>query len=68
MMEAGQGVPQNVNFAIQVALVLNFLSIKGITPKLDEPNVPQALPPSDVADKAKQFTVQVYCEGISSKP
>jgi S1-C subfamily serine protease len=68
MMEAGQGVPQNVNFAIQVPLVLNFLSIKGITPKLDEPNVPQALPPSDVADKAKEFTVQVYCEGISSKP
>jgi len=24
MMEAGQGVPQNVNFAIQVPLVVNF--------------------------------------------
>jgi serine protease Do len=68
MMEAGQGVPQNVNFAIQVPLVVNFLSIKGGIPKLDETGVPQALPPSDIADKAKQFTVQVYCEGISMKP
>jgi hypothetical protein len=36
MMEAGQSVPQNVNFAIQVLLVVNFLGIKGITSKLDQ--------------------------------
>lgn len=68
MMESGQGVPQNVNFAIQVPIVMNFLSIKGVITKVDEPNVPPALNPADIADKAKQFTVQVYCEGISSKP
>ena len=39
MMEAGQGVPQNLNFAIQVPLVVNFLSIKrrhsySISPRL----------------------------------
>ena len=66
MMEAGQSVPQNVNFAIQVPLVVNFLAIKGISSKLDQA-APQALFPSDIADKAKEFTVQVYCEVVSSK-
>jgi serine protease Do len=67
MMQAGDSVPQNVNFAIQVPIVLNFLSVKGVTPKLDRSGASQALTASDVADKAKQFTVQVYCEGASSK-
>jgi hypothetical protein len=62
MMQAGGGVPQNVNFAIQAPIVVNFLSSKGITPKLDSPNARPVLPSSDVADLAKDFTVQVYCE------
>ena len=68
MMAAGYGLPQNVNFAIQTPLVVNFLSTKGVTPKIAETTTPQPLPPSDIAKQAKQFTVQVYCEGISSKP
>jgi serine protease Do len=67
MMQAGDSVPQNVNFAIQVPIVLNFLSVKGVIPKLDKSDAPQVLPASDVADRAKQFTVQVYCEGVSSE-
>lgn len=67
MMQAGNSVPQNVNFAIQVPIVINFLSVKGVAPKLDAPGVDRTLPPSDVADIAKQFTVQLYCQGISSK-
>lgn len=68
MMKAGNSIPQNVNFAIQAPIVMNFLSIKGVPPKLHEPDAPQAMAASDIADKAKRFTVQVYCTGTSSKP
>lgn len=30
MMQVGGGVPQNVNFAIQAPIVVNFLSTKGV--------------------------------------
>jgi hypothetical protein len=63
MMKAGNGVPQNVNFAIQAPIVLHFLSIKGVKATLDSSDVAQTLSPSDVADIAKKFTVQIYCEG-----
>jgi serine protease Do len=65
MMQAGDSVPQNVNFALQVPIVLNFLSVKGVTPKLEKSDASQVLSASDIADNAKQFTVQVYCEGVS---
>jgi len=64
-MQAGDGVAQNVNFALQVPIVLNFLSVKGVMPKLEKSDASQALSASDVAENAKQFTVQVYCEGVS---
>lgn len=57
MMQAGQGIPQDVDFAILAPIVVNFLSVKGPKPKLDEPSVPPILPAADIADKAKQFTV-----------
>jgi hypothetical protein len=61
MIEVANNVPQNVNFAIQSAIVINFLNIKGASPKLagTERNT---LAPPDVADVAKSFTVQVRCE------
>ena len=62
MVESHQDIPQNINFAIHVPIVVNFLSAKGVTPKLDSSDVTQNLPPADVADIAKKFTVQVYCE------
>jgi S1-C subfamily serine protease len=69
MMIAGSSVPQNVNFAIHAPVATNFLSIKGVEPKLLDTSsaAPQALSPSDVADMAKKFTVQVICEGASPK-
>jgi len=69
MMKVGNSVPQNVNFAIHAAVATNFLSIKGVKPELLDTSsaAPQALSPSDVADMAKKFTVQVYCEGVSPK-
>jgi serine protease Do len=63
----GKSVPQNVNFAIQPSMVINFLSVKGVTPNLDNSSTGAQRPPSEVADMAKKFTVQVYCQGISPK-
>src|SRR5215471_3735409 len=58
---------QNVNFAIQPSMVINFLSVKGVTPNLDNSSTGAQRPPSEVADMAKKFTVQIYCQGISPK-
>ncbi len=62
MMQGGGGVPQNINFAIQAPIVINFLTSKGVTPKMDSPETHRVLSASDVAELAKTFTVQVYCE------
>jgi hypothetical protein len=59
-------VPQNVNFAIQAPIVFNFLSTRDVTPKLDSTDAHREMPWSDVADLAKKFTVQVYCEAASA--
>jgi len=68
MMKAGNSVPQNVNFAIQAPIVTHFLSIKGVTPRLaTSSDASKTLSPSDVADIAKKFTVQVYCHAVSPK-
>jgi S1-C subfamily serine protease len=63
----GKSVPQNVNFAIQPSMVINFLSVKGVTPNLDNSSTGAQRPPSEVADMAKKFTVQIYCQGVSPK-
>jgi S1-C subfamily serine protease len=60
MIQIASNVPQNVYFAIQTAIVINFLVIKGISPTLAEKGR-KALEPADVADLAKAFTVQVRC-------
>jgi serine protease Do len=57
--------PQNVNFAIQPSLVMNFLSVKGVIPKYNTTGAQK--PAYEVCDIAKKFTVQVYCQGISPK-
>ena len=59
---------QNVNFAIQSPIVINFLSAKGVTPNLDNSSTGAQRPPSEVvADMAKKFTVQIYCQGVAPK-
>jgi len=54
-------IPQNVNFAIQSAIVVNFLTSKGLTPKIATDQA--RLEPFYIADAAKKFTVQVLCIG-----
>ncbi len=44
------------------ALVVNFLVVKGVSPKIADKGR-KTLEPADVADIAKAFTVQVSCEG-----
>ena len=56
---------QNVNFAIQPSMVINFLEAKDVTPKLDTPKAPRS--PSEVCEIAKKFTVRVYCQVIAPK-
>jgi S1-C subfamily serine protease len=57
---------QNVNFAIQPAIVMNFLAVKGVIANYTSSTGPQKSP-SDVADIAKKFTIHVYCDGIFPK-
>jgi serine protease Do len=64
MIEGGDSTPQNVNFAIQASMVTNFLSIKGISPKVSDLAEKRDLAPSEVADVAKKFTVQIFCQGV----
>jgi serine protease Do len=65
VMQVANSVPQNVNFAIQVPIVLNFLTVKGVSPKLDT-SQNAGLSTADVADIAKRFAVQLFCETGSS--
>jgi S1-C subfamily serine protease len=58
---------KNVNFAIQPSMVINFLLAKGVTPNLDNSSTGAQRPLSEVADMAKKFTVQIYCQGVSPK-
>jgi S1-C subfamily serine protease len=66
MMREGGDVPQNVNFAIQAPIVVNFLSAKGVSPKWDSSVAHGELPPADVADLAKKITVQVFCPAVAA--
>ena len=66
-MQTDRSVPQNVNFAIQSPIVMNFLSAKGVIPNLDNSSTGAQRPPSEVAEMAKKFTVQIYCKGVAPK-
>ena len=67
-MRTDRSIPQNVNFAIQSSIVINFLAMKSVTPNLDNSSAGAQRPPSEViADMAKKFTVQIYCQGAARK-
>src|SRR6516165_8838026 len=62
-----KSVPQNVNFAIQTPIVVNFLVSRGVSPDLDNSSTRAQRPPSAVCEIAKKFTVRVYCQGVPPK-
>ena len=66
MMKFADSVPQNVNFAIQAPIVVNFLSAKGQTSKSDDSIAHPNLAATEVADLANKFTVQVHCGATTS--
>ena len=51
---------QNVNFAIKTAIVLNFLEANSVVVSTT-PKSPAPSDPTEVAEIAKKFTVQVVC-------
>ena len=52
-------IPQNVNFAINTDAVRAFLDAQGFP--YDTANSDKQLPPADVADLARKFTVLIEC-------
>jgi S1-C subfamily serine protease len=67
MMRFAESVPQNVNFALQAPIVVNFLASKGHTAKSDNSVTHANLEPAQVAELANKFTVQVYCGETASE-
>ena len=61
VVAAQLSVLQNVNFAIQPSIVINFLEVKDVTPKSDTPKAPRSS--TEVCEIATKFTIQVYCQG-----
>jgi len=66
MIKVASDVPQNVNFAIQTPIIINFLSVKGVSPSLAG-NQRKTLDPADVANLAEGFTVQVMCQPTANQ-
>lgn len=54
-------LPQNVNFAIKSSVAKIFLAANGVSPIIDS-GPRRLLAPSDLADRAKAFTVFVRCQ------
>ena len=52
-------IPQNVNFAIKGSVAANFLEARGIRPQTAA--TAASLPISEVAARARAFTVKVEC-------
>lgn len=61
LVQARNIVPQNVNFAIKASTAAIFLDANGVKPSADRQTT--ALDTADIADRAKDFTVKVYCDG-----
>jgi serine protease Do len=63
VMQATSDIPQNVNFAIKASVAISFLEANNVQIGVSSPTA-NAVPldPSEVAEKAKQFTVQVICK------
>jgi serine protease Do len=67
VVAAQLSVLQNVNFAIQPSMVINFLEVKDVTLKLDTSSIGAQKAPSEVCEIATKFTVQIYCQGVPPK-
>jgi S1-C subfamily serine protease len=64
-LKASGSLPQNVNFAIHGDLAQRFLKANGIEPVTISPS--DALPPSEIAKRAKFYTYRLTCIKRASK-
>jgi serine protease Do len=53
-------IPQNVNFAIKASVAISFLEANNIATSPPSANS-SVLQPTEIANRAKQFSVQVAC-------
>jgi S1-C subfamily serine protease len=60
LAQVTQDMAQNINFAIKASIASNFLEVNNIATRA-APNA-ESLDPTEIADRAKQFTVQVTCK------
>lgn len=60
LAKATGDIPQNVNFALQESMLINFLRINGVEPTLA--GCQQPLSPSDTAQKLRGAVVQILAE------
>lgn len=58
-------IPQNVNFALKAEVARTFLDSKGISYQSAHSDV--QLPPADVGDIARPFTVEIECYAAPSE-
>jgi S1-C subfamily serine protease len=66
VLKAKGDLPQNVNFAIKASVARSFLEANGVKEATARPSATE-LPPADLADAVKQFTVLIACQSNTSK-
>jgi S1-C subfamily serine protease len=59
LAQVTQDVPQNINFAIKASIAANFLEVNNVSMQARAGNEP--LEPTEIAERAKLFTVQITC-------
>jgi S1-C subfamily serine protease len=63
LAQVTQDVPQNINFAIKASIAANFLEVNNIQAQVGSNAA--TLEPTEIAERAKQFTVQVTCRRVT---
>jgi len=58
-------IPENVNFALKAEVARTFLNSKGIKYQMERSD--KQLPPANVGDIGRPFTVHIECEPISTQ-
>ena len=62
LAQVTQDVPQNINFAIKASIAANFLEVNNVQTQARAGN--EALEPTEIAERAKLFTVQITCKPV----
>jgi S1-C subfamily serine protease len=60
LAQVTQDMAQNINFAIKASIAANFLEVNNVPTQAG--SIAQQLEATEIAERAKQFTVQVTCK------